>query len=373
MLNFKIPSIQIRPRNIIEQHIAVFGESGSGKTTLLSTFYGWHQEPSFGKSHGYTLNATDTSQGQELSRKYLKMKESNLPIQTRYQHDAFKFDIKVRGLDRSAGSLVWHDYPGEWWTETKEGSESNRKIEAFRTLLQSDIAFLLCDAQRLKDDGDKYLRGLLRTFRTELERQKDKLISDSKPLILFPRTWVICLSKADLLPEEDVYKFRDRVIKIAKDELDELKEVIKGMLSGEGYQSVGEAFLLLSSAQFDNSTGKIKESSYSLGIDLIPPISILLPLQKAISWERARLQRQNTLRVILEASRSLTTNWAKYIPVIGNTFMAIDDFFKSSIDELKKKQDKARSQGDSVAMAIAIFAEKLQEDNTIKIYISSEK
>jgi ABC-type lipoprotein export system ATPase subunit len=70
MVNFKIPTIQTPRRNVIDQHIAVFGESGSGKTTLLSTFYGWHQEPSFGISNGYTLNATDTSQGQELTRKF---------------------------------------------------------------------------------------------------------------------------------------------------------------------------------------------------------------------------------------------------------------------------------------------------------------
>jgi GTPase SAR1 family protein len=373
MLKFKSPVDLFRSRKVIEQHIAVFGESGSGKTTLLSTFYGWHQEPSFGKSNGYTLNATDTSKGQELSRKYLKMKESSLPIQTRYKHDTFEFDIKVRGLDRSAGSIVWHDYPGEWWTETKEGKESDIKIEAFNALLQSDIAFFLCDAQRLKDDGDKYLRGLLRTFRTELERQKARLNSEGKPLKLFPRVWIICLSKADLMPEEDVYSFRDRIIKVAKDEIDELKETIKSMLLGDGYESIGEAFLLLSSAEFDVATGKIKDSSSSLGIDLIPPISISLPIQKALSWERTKSQTTKVFYRIAETGRSLTTNWAKYIPIIGSPLRLFDDLAISGIDELKKKQDKAREQGDSVSVVTAVFAEKLKQDSTSKVYISDVK
>lgn len=79
----------------------------------------------------------DTSQGQELLCKYLKMKEEgHLSSPTRYQHDAFKFNINVRGLNKSAGSVVWHDYPGEWWTETKEDTENDRKIEAFQSLLQ---------------------------------------------------------------------------------------------------------------------------------------------------------------------------------------------------------------------------------------------
>jgi energy-coupling factor transporter ATP-binding protein EcfA2 len=372
MVNFKIPTIQTPRRNVIDQHIAVFGESGSGKTTLLSTFYGWHQEPSFGISNGYTLNATDTSQGQELTRNYLKMQEGPYVV-TRSQNSAFKFDIKVRGLDRSAGSLVWHDYPGEWWTEEQQGVVNTRKIKSFRALLQSDIAFLLCDAQRLKDDGDKYLIRLLRTFRTELERQKNKLKAEDAPLLLFPRTWVICLSKADLMPDEDVYKFRDRVIKIAKDELDELKETIKEILTGDGYQSIGESFLLLSSAEFDVATGKVKESSHSLGIDLIPPISISLPIQKALSWERKSHKAQNTFRVIAELTRSLTTNWAKYIPIVGSPFMIFDDLAKSGIDELQKKQDKAKKQGDAVSTLVIAFAEKLQSKTTIKIYISGHK
>ena len=154
-----------RGRPTIEQHLAVFGQSGSGKTTLLSAFYGWQQEPEFRIKSGYGVNAVDTSTGQRLLASYVKMAESFLPPPTRYSHEPVEFTIRARGLDGNAGKLVWHDYPGEWWTETKTGTEGNRKIETFRGLLKSDVALILIDGARLKRDNGIYIRDLIRGFR----------------------------------------------------------------------------------------------------------------------------------------------------------------------------------------------------------------
>lgn len=367
MLNYIAPVF--RPRKVIEQHIAVFGESGSGKTTLLSAFYGWHQEATFRKTKGYSLTTTDTTQGQGLLNGYFKMKESLLPPPTRYQYQSFKFDINVRGLDRSAGSLVWHDYPGEWWTETKTDTEGDRKIEAFRTLLQSDVAFFLCDAQRLKDDGEKYLKHLFIVFRDELERQKKKLMLEGKALNLVPRIWIICLSKADLLPDKDVYWFREQVIKAAVDELQELKELFKSILSGDNYQSIGEDFLLLSSAKFDETVGKITNPSHHIGLDLIPPISIILPVERALFWAKAKGAGKNTVHRLAETFRASTTNWMKYLPIVGNIFMLVDDASKSLITKLKEVEDAARERGDSVQAVVAAFRGRLEDENTRRIYL----
>lgn len=361
-----------RPRRVIEQHIAVFGESGSGKTTLLSTFYGWHQEPFFRKTAGYSLLADDTSQGQRLSNQYLKMKESLLPPQTKYEHQAFKFNITVRGLDRSAGSIVWHDYPGEWWEETRKDVEGKMKVEAFRTLLKSDIAFFLCDAQILKNEGSTYLKRLFRTFRTELERQKAAIISDDQPLQLFPRVWVICLSKADLMPDKDVYWFRDEVHRSAMDELEELRAEFKEILAGDDYQSIGEDFLMLSSAKFDPGTGKIVNSEKNIGIDLIPPISIILPVQRALIWAKVGKTSQAAIYRGAEIFRSLTTNWLKYLPLVGNVFMLVDDTAKSITDKLKELESSARQKGDSVTAVVAAFRGKLEDEQTRKVYFSNK-
>lgn len=362
-----------RPRRVIEQHIAVFGESGSGKTTLLSTFYGWHQEPFFRRTAGYSLLADDTSQGQRLSNEYLKMKESLLPPPTRYQHQAFRFNITVRGLDKSAGSIVWHDYPGEWWTETKADIEGQNKIEAFRTLLKSDIAFFLCDAQILKEEGGKYLKRLFGSFRGEIERQKSAIIADSETLQIFPRVWVICLSKADLMPDKDVYWFRDEVHRSAIDELKELREVFKMMLSGDEYQSIGEDFLLLSSAKFDSETGKIVNPEQNIGIDLIPPISIILPVQRALIWAKVGETGQAAVYRLTETFRLLTTNWLKYMPLVGNVFMLMDDTAKSITEKLKELESSARKKGDSVTAVVAAFRGKIEDEQTRKVYFSNKQ
>ena len=45
--------------------------------------------------------------------------------------------------------LVWHDYPGEWWQEdVSVPEEAQRRVDTFKSLLGSDVAFLLVDGQR---------------------------------------------------------------------------------------------------------------------------------------------------------------------------------------------------------------------------------
>ena len=231
----------------------------------------------------------------------------------------------------------------------------------------------MCDAQQLKQEGDIYLRRLFKTFREELQRQKSNLRLEDNSLNKFPRTWIICLSKSDLMPDEDVYKFRNRVIKSVGDELDELKEVIEEMIEGDSYKSIGEAFLLLSSAEIDPSTGKVKNASRAIGLDLIPPISIFLPIQNAANWEKTKANFQLTTQRLTEATRSLTTNWTKYIPIVGTFFMLLDDTAKSSIAELEKIEAKSRSKQDSAQAVTAAFAMKLKEEGNEKIYLSGKQ
>ena len=52
--------------------------------------------------------------------------------------------------------LVWHDYPGEWFEEDVSGpEEAQRRVDTFKSLLGSDVAFLLVDGQRLLDNAEK--------------------------------------------------------------------------------------------------------------------------------------------------------------------------------------------------------------------------
>ncbi len=277
----------------IDQHIAVFGESGSGKTVLASSFYGASQEPR--PESLYRIIADDMEQGVKLHQNYLGMRDSARPPETtRFKADRYAFSMKMkenqRGPVKTDLRLIWHDYPGEWFErETTGATEAERRIDTFRSLLGSDVALLLVDGQRVLDNAgeeERYLKSVFRKFSNGLLSLKDDLLVDGKKLSQFPRIWVIALSKADLLPDMDVIQFRDLVIGKAGGELVELGNVLQEFVEGSEALSLGEDFILLSSAQFE--PGKI-EVEKRIGVDLILPLASMLPLERYAKWSEARL------------------------------------------------------------------------------------
>lgn len=176
------------------------------------------------------------------------------PETTRFASTSYKFSVKLKrggvtanGAKRfDALRLVWHDYPGEWFEQDVSGpEEAQRRVDTFKGLLGSDAALLLVDGQRLLDNAgvqERYLKSLLGSFRTGLLGLKDHLLEDGKPLVKFPRIWLLALSKADLLPEFDVFRFRDLIIGKASDDLDELRKVLAGLVESSAALAVGEDF-----------------------------------------------------------------------------------------------------------------------------------
>lgn len=287
-----------------EQHIAVFGGSGSGKTVLVSSFYGAAQEKAFTQDSLFYVNADDTGQGHRLHQNFLGMKNSAMvPEPTRFAATSYAFSIKSKGpSDEKIAKmrpfdelkLVWHDYPGEWFEqEPDRESEATRRIETFRTLLRSDVAVVLVDGQKLLDnrgEEERYLKLMLGNLRGGLLRLKDDILEDGQPLAEFPRVWVIALSKADLLPDLDVHGFRELLIEKAGSDISSLHEVVKGFVQLPEALSIGEDFMLLSSAKFE--PGRI-EVSKRVGLDLILPVATLLPLERLVRWsERFDIPRK---------------------------------------------------------------------------------
>ncbi|MFF1830524.1 ATP/GTP-binding protein [Paenarthrobacter sp. NPDC058040] len=280
-----------------EQQIAVFGESGSGKTVLLSSFYGLALEQQLSGTERFDILAVDSAQGRRLHQNYLGMKNSALlPISTHFSSTSYAFTIKrkpgaptkSKKVNSEELRLVWHDYPGEWFEEEPGGpEEEQRRISTFQALLGSDVAMVLVDGQKLLDhagEEERYLKSLLTNISTQLLKLRDDVLHDNQPLARFPRIWLLALSKADLLPETDVASFRDLLVEKVGRELNKLQEVVGTFVEAPEALSVGEDFVLLSSAQFEP---KKIEVTKRVGLDLILPIAAMLPLSRFLPWAQA--------------------------------------------------------------------------------------
>lgn len=367
-----------RPR-VREQHIAVFGGSGSGKTVLVSSFYGAAQEQDFLKSSLFHLVADDTGQGNRLRQNYLGMKNSGkVPDPTRFASTPYRFSIKLKGRnDTSAGQvrpfdelrLVWHDYPGEWFEdEPSSAEESKRRLDTFRRLLRSDVALLMVDGQKLIDyagEEEKYLKDLIWSIRDGLLHLRDDLLDEGKPLEQFPRIWIVALSKADLHPQLDVHGFQDLIVEKAAGDLVALQEAIQGLVQIPQALSVGDDFMLLSSAKFE--PGRI-EVSDRVGLDLILPVALLLPLERLVGWlERFEIPRiwadrlaenADVIAAVLVGAKGVAL--ISKIPKIGAALATLAvPVVKTAVqlggDQVKELNDQARKKQDYLAEVLTQF------------------
>lgn len=280
------------------QEIAVFGESGSGKTVLLSSFYGGTLDPSFRNENSYRVLADDTTQGNRLKQNFLRMRnEAEPPKTTKFGAERFSFTIKPKeNADPNAVSvantsnfgalrLIWHDYPGEWFTEEPGTDEEvSRRTETFRNLLNSDVALILVDGQQLIDyagEEERYLKSLFWGIREGIEKLKDDILVHGAKLARFPRVWIVALSKADLHPSLTAQDFEDLIIQKSAGDLAALRETVRGFVQVPEAFSLGEDFLLLSSARFEPDTIEVTER---VGLNLILPVATVLPLERVAQW-----------------------------------------------------------------------------------------
>lgn len=376
----------------LEQQIAVFGEAGSGKTVLLSSFYGATQEPSFIEKNLFNVVADDQGKGLRLHRLYLAMRDSTkAPSTDRFKGDSHEFTIHLKTLagreKDKAGKveglhLVWHDYPGEWFESSPDGAEEQqRRLSMFRSLLGSDVALLLVDAQRLIDnegEEERYLKLLFTNFKNSILGLKNGLLDDGKPLTQFPRIWIIALSKADLVPETDVYRFRDLVIEKAGGEIGQLREVLRSMVVEDEALDIGRDFLLLSSAKFE--PGKIVMTQRK-GVDLILPIASVLPLERYARWANNLKIPGKVLEVMLRGTGPVLAGAllkargkAKPMRIIAR-FVGTEAVIEAAVmaaDKLKEFNERSHVKGDAIGVTLSQFRMDLDDAEKDRVLIRSK-
>ncbi|SDE25388.1 TRAFAC clade GTPase domain-containing protein [Rhodococcus tukisamuensis] len=357
---------------IRQQNIAVFGEAGSGKTVLVSSFYGPTQEGSF-KNDLWDLVANKLGQGVRLYQDYLEMRDNaRAPIQTRFANTTYDFSVKLKAGESDEEEkrpfdelrLAWHDYPGEWFTDDPSSEEEAlRRIDTFKTLLSSDVALLLVDGQKLLDhrgEEEKYLKSLFHNIRHGLAQLNGPLLGEDGPLIEFPRIWILSLSKADLFPDWDVNTFRDLVILKAAGDIELLHAEIAKMIVTPDALSIGEDFMLLSSAKFELKADSAEPVEIDLkqriGLDLILPIASLLPMERRVLWEKK-----------MELPRKVVDSLADGADVIaaaftGESFAVIEKFLRKIAKSNVKTEFMVKALPVLVS-AITVVGPKLKEMN----------
>jgi hypothetical protein len=253
-------------------------------------------------------------------------------------------------------------------------------------LLRSDVAILLVDGQKLLDyrgEEERYLKSLLGNFRQGLLRLKDELLADEGPMVEFPRIWILALSKADLFPDWDVNTFRDLVILKAAEDIDRLRSTVGELIVTPAALSIGEDFMLLSSARFElTSTGTEPadiDVTQRVGLDLVLPVASLLPLERRVQWhERMDIPRK-VLDSLADGAELLAVGLAggkfarveKVLATVSKAGRAgkvasralpiLTDAVRLAGPKLKEMNESARAQHDYLRATLTQFKRDLEE------------
>ena len=122
----------------------------------------------------------------------------------------------------------------------------------------------------------------------------------------------MALSKADLLPEMTAHDLSVLLIEKAGGHMAELRRTIAMMVEGDAALSVGEDFLVLSSAKF--TPGAIDVSD-RIGVDLLLPLAAALPFERHVRWSARKQIPGKVAQQILVNSQAIVAALAVLGPV----------------------------------------------------------
>lgn len=203
---------------------------------------------------------------------------------------------------------------------------------------------------------------------------------------MFPRIWIIALSKSDLLPDLDVFKFRDLLIEKASDDIDELRKVLAGLVEDNEALSVGEDFVLFSSAKFGED--KI-EVTKRVGLELILPLSVMLPFERYSRWAQAKQIQGKIVENLLigtEALAAVLIESEGQLPgplrhllnrldpkQVKDAAMFASDAAKLAGDKLRDINSEARAKQDNLKATLSGFRMDLEKGELEQTLLRSRR
>jgi hypothetical protein len=237
---------------------------------------------------------------------------------------------------------------------------------------------VLVDGQKLLDyngEEERYLKSLLTNFRQGLLQLREDLLAGEDRLVEFPRIWIIALSKADLFPDWDVRAFRDLVIWNAAEHIDHLRATLQDLVVTPQALSLGEDFMLLSSAKFELASSGPEpveiDVTKRVGVDLILPVASLLPLERRVQWEeKMKVPRQvldtladgaEALAAVLIGGKAigvdkLVAKFPKVGPFVGKVGLpALVAGVKMAEEQIRKINEQARENHDYLTATLTQF------------------
>jgi hypothetical protein len=232
-------------------------------------------------------------------------------------------------------------------------------------------------------EEERYLKLLITNFSNGLLLVKNDLLIGGKPLVRFPRIWILALSKADLLPNLDVATFKELLIENVGDDIDDLRKVLSGFVESNAALSVGEDFVLFSSAEFE--VGKI-DLTKRVGVELILPIAAMLPFERHARWAQAGVVSAKVAETLLHNVGLLVSVLMKIkikLPGPLGTLISLLGFaFTKEISDaaikwlganLTKTRNDALAKRDYLTATLADFRMALDKGEAQKILLKSQQ
>jgi hypothetical protein len=189
---------------------------------------------------------------------------------------------------------------------------------------------------------------------------------------------VLGLSKSDLLPEMDVFAFRDLLIEKAAEDIDQLREVLGQLVEAEAALSVGEDFVLLSSAKFDADRIEVTER---VGVDMVLPLAAMLPFERHVRWAQAKLAQGRVVENLLRGAGSLATVLvgvkSRFLGPVGQLLNIVGPNVAEAAglagDKLKQVNAEALAKQDGLRATLTRFAMDLDHGEEERILLRSRR